>query len=80
METLTSMGFSEDASRTALRECNGNLSNAYDFIRRAKWNIKPYGKKLGYCDDLENALNYAIKSGLKFDIKYLNEQFLSHCN
>lgn len=32
METLTSMGFSEDASRTALRECNGNLSNALDWL------------------------------------------------
>ena len=57
-----------------------NISDFYDFIRRAKWNIKPFGKKLGYCNDLESALNYSIKAGLEIRTELLKEEFLSDCN
>lgn len=39
-------------------QVNLDLSFQYFYMASSKWNIKPYGKKLGYCEDKEKALAY----------------------
>lgn len=49
------------------------LAHIYSRIASCKWNIKPFGPKLGFCDDLRKAIDYSN------DDWYLTK-YLNRCN
>ena len=61
---------------------NIDLASQYSYMATSKWNIKPYGKKLGYCEDLEKALAYQLKSSYQSEymIKYHTSDLQKNCN
>lgn len=61
---------------------NIDLSSQYSYMATSKWNIKPYGKKLGYCEDVEKALAYQLKSSYQSEymIKHHTSELQKNCN
>ena len=60
---------------------NKDIASLYDYISTSKWNIKPYGPKLGYCDDLEKSLMYYLKDNPNSVwIEAINEMIQKDCN
>jgi len=49
------------------------MSEYYYYVRaNTKWNIKPYGAKLGYCDDLRKSLELGFEEVLSMYIRDCN--------
>lgn len=60
---------------------NKDIASLYRYISISKWNIKPYGPKLGYCDDLEKSLMYYLKDNPNSVwIDAINEKIQKDCN
>ena len=59
---------------------NEGIGSLYYYTAISKWNIKPYGAKLGYCDDLEKSLMYYMKDNPNsFWINEINKDIQENC-
>ena len=63
-------------------QINLDLSSQYYYMASSKWNIKPYGNKFGYCEDIEKALAYELKSSYQseFSINHITSLLKKDCN